>query len=268
MAPIVSPEGLAGAFDLARRFDTIVPIHHCESPVNARMFTESGVGLSATDYLNALDVLDPRMLAAHAIWLDDRDIRLLRAADVKVAHCPSCNMFVGSGASPVPRLLAAGMTVGLGTDDANTSSNVSIMLEMRHAALLAKLANGDAGALTAEKALEMATIDGARALGLDGEIGSLEPGKKADLVLLDTEAPHWYPRHHVASTIVYQAQSSDVRTVLVDGAVVVDDGVPAFLPPDDARRLYAQAQQASEAIVRRAGIEALWERGWQSSSRV
>jgi cytosine/adenosine deaminase-related metal-dependent hydrolase len=177
-------------------------------------------------------------------------------------------MFMGSGASPVPRLLASGITVGLGTDDANTSSNVSIMLEMRHAALLAKLASGDAGALTAEKALEMATIDGARALGLDGAIGSLEPGKKADLVLLDTEAPHWHPRHHVASTIVYQAHSSDVRTVLVDGAVVVDDGIPAFLTPDEARKLYADAQRASEAIVRRAGMEALWDRGWQSSSRV
>jgi cytosine/adenosine deaminase-related metal-dependent hydrolase len=268
MAPIVSPEGLRGAMELAERFGTIVPIHHCEAPLNARMHPESGPGVSTTDYLNALGFLSPRMLGAHCVWLDDRDIRLLRAADVKVAHCPSCNMFMGSGAAPVPRLLAAGLTVGLGTDDANASSNVSIMLEMRHAALLAKLAARDPGALTAEKALEMATIDGARALGLDAEIGSLEAGKKADLVLFDCGAPHWHPRHHVASTIVYQAQGADVRLVLVDGRPTLDEGEPAFLAGTEPGALHERAQRASEAIVRRAGMEGLLERGWQSASRV
>lgn len=268
MAQIVSPEGLAGARQLAARHDTIVAFHHCESPLNARMFTESGPGLSATDYLNALGFLGPRTLAAHCVWLDDRDIRLLATADVKVAHCPSCNMFLGSGAAPVPRLLASGVTVGLGTDDANTSSNVSIMLEMRQAALLAKLANADAGALTAEKALEMATIDGARAIGLEQTTGSLEPGKRADLVLFDRGGPHWHPSHHLPSTIVYQAQGSDVRTVLVDGNPVLDDGEIAFAPAADAARLHARAQQASEAIVARAGIQELSERGWQRYSRV
>jgi len=267
MAQLVSPEGLAGAQQLASHYDTIVAFHHCESPLNARMFTESGAGLSATDYLNALGFLGPRTLAAHCVWIDDRDIRLLSGADVKVSHCPSCNMFLGSGAAPVPRLLASGVTVGLGTDDANTSSNISIMLEMRQAALLAKLVNADAGALTAEKALEMATIDGAHAIGLAQTTGSLEPGKRADLVLLDRGGPHWHPTHHLPATIVYQAHGSDVRTVLVDGRPVLDDGKIAFAPASDPVRLHAQAQQASEAIVDRAGIQQLRARGWQRYSR-
>jgi 5-methylthioadenosine/S-adenosylhomocysteine deaminase len=168
----------------------------------------------------------------------------------------------------VARMLASGMTVGLGTDDANANSNVSILREMRQAALLAKVRDLDAGALTAEKVLEMATIDGARALGLDPQIGSLEPGKRADLVLLDREAPHWHPMHHVASTIVYQAQSADVRTVLIDGIPVLDERVLRFLSPDEQPVLLERAQRASEAIVRRAGMTALRERGWQRTSVV
>ena len=267
MAQLVSPEGLAAAQQLAERHDTIVPIHHCESELNARVFPESGPGMSTTDYLNALGSLTPRTLAAHCVWLDDRDIRLLAAHDVKVAHCPSCNSLLGSGAAPVPRLLAAGMTVGLGTDDANTNSNVSILQEARQATYLAKLTNADPGALTAEKALEMATIDGARAIGMEAQIGSLEVGKRADLVLFDTSGPHWHPRHLLAATIVHQAQSSDVRTVLVDGRVVLDERHPTFLAEEPAQ-LHERAQRASEAIVARAGMDDLLARGWQSRSRV
>jgi 5-methylthioadenosine/S-adenosylhomocysteine deaminase len=143
------------------------------------------------------------------------------------------------------------------------------MVEMPHAALVAKVATLDAAALSAEKILEMATIDGARAIGLEDEIGSLEPGKKADLVLFDTaDKPHWHPRHQLASVVVYQAQSSDVRTVIIDGKPVLDDGVLSWLPPDEAPVFYERAQRASAAVVQRAGMEALLGRGWQSESRL
>jgi cytosine/adenosine deaminase-related metal-dependent hydrolase len=264
MAQIVSEEALAAAHELAERHGTVLPIHHCESPVNARVFPESGVGMSATEYLHALGLLDERTLGAHCVWLSDRDIRLLGAFGAKVAHCPSCNMFAASGISPIPRLLEAGVTVGLGTDDANANSNVSILLEMRHAALLARVGTLDASALTAEKALEMATIDGARAIGLDHEIGSLEPGKKADLVLWDTDKPHWHPRHQLPSVLVYQAHTTDVRSVMIDGRLVLDEGELDFAPGDELRALLERAQQASEAIVERAGMQGLLERGWQS----
>jgi cytosine/adenosine deaminase-related metal-dependent hydrolase len=268
MAQIVSEEGFRGARELAERYHTVVPVHHCESPVNARVFAESGPGLSCTEYVHALGLLDERTLAAHAVWLSERDIRLMSVSGAKVAHCPSCNMFMGSGISPLPRLLASGVTVGLGTDDANTSSNVSIMVEMRHAALLAKVGALDPGAITAEKVLEMATIDGARAIGMDREIGSLEPGKKADLVLFDTQKPHWYPRHHLASVLVYQAHGSDVRSVIIDGRLVLDDRALSFAPPDELPRILDDAQRASDAIVERSGMTQLLARGWQSRSLI
>jgi cytosine/adenosine deaminase-related metal-dependent hydrolase len=200
--------------------------------------------------------------------MDDRDIRLFKTHDVKIAHCPSSNMFLGSGFAPVPRFVAAGLTVGLGTDDTNTNSNVSILTEMRHAALIQKGLLRDAGAMTAEKVLEMATIDGARALRLDAEIGSLEVGKKADIVLFNTNKPWWYPQHHLPSVIVYQAHIDDVRTVLIDGKVVMRDRELAFLPDGTRHAFFQSAQQASQAVVQRAGMQALANRGWQSLSRV
>ncbi|MGD9764636.1 MAG: amidohydrolase family protein [Candidatus Binatia bacterium] len=262
-----TPEALQGSLELARRFDTIVPIHVCESNMDARVFSETWGGLSCTDYLNNLGFLDSRVLAAHCVWLNDRDIRLLKVNDVKVAHNPSTNMFLASGIAPIPKMIASGITVGLGIDDTTTGSNVDMLREMRHAALLHKVANLDAGAMTAEKVLEMATIDGARAIGLERDIGSLEPGKKADLVLFDTDRPHWYPRHHLASTIVYQAHPDDVRTVVIDGAVVMRDRVLAWMDADEERELCRKAQRASEAIIERAGLQVLRNRGWQSQGR-
>lgn len=264
----VTPEGLMGSLALARQFDTIVAIHHCESETDARVFRESGPGLSCTDYLNCLGFLDERMLGAHCVWLDDRDIRLFKVNDVKISHCPSSNMFLASGYAPVPKYIAAGLTVGLGTDDTNTNSNISILTEMRHAALIQKGLSHDAGAMTAEKVLEMATIDGARAIRLQAEIGSLEVGKKADIVLFNTNRPWWYPRHHLPSVIVYQAHVDDVRTVLIDGKVVMRDRELSFLPDGTRQAFFQSAQQASNGVVQRAGMQPLANRGWQSLSRV
>ena len=263
-----TPTALLGSVDLARKYDTIVPIHLCESTMDARMFNETGGGLSCVDYLNNIGFLDPRVLGAHCVWVNDRDLRLMKTNEVKVAHNATSNMFVGSGVPPVPKMIAAGITVGLGLDDANVGSNVSMLREMRHAALLAKVSNLDAGALTGEKVLEMATIDGARALGLESDIGSLEVGKKADLTLLDTDKPHWHPRHLLPSTIVYQAHTEDVRTVIIDGKIVMRDRILSFIDPDEEHVLYAKAQKSSEAIVERAGMQQLLKRGWQSQSRV
>ena len=263
-----TPQALLGSVELAERYDTVVPIHLCESSMDARMFNETWGGLSCTDYLNNVGFLHPRVLAAHCVWLNDRDIRLLKTNDVKVAHNPSTNMFLASGVAPIPKMVAAGITVGLGIDDTTTGSNVSMLREMRHAGLLAKVSNLDAGALTGEKILEMATIDGARAVNLHNDIGSLQVGKKADLILFDTDKPHWHPRHLLPSTIVYQAHSDDVRTVIIDGNVVMRDRVLSFMDPDEERALYAKAQKASEAIVERAGMQHLLKRGWQSQSRV
>jgi cytosine/adenosine deaminase-related metal-dependent hydrolase len=262
-----TPEALKASLELAERFDTIIPIHVCESNMDARMFNETWGGLSGTDYLNNNGFLHPRVLAAHCVWLNDRDIRLLKVNDVKVAHNPSTNMFLASGIAKIPRMIAAGITVGLGIDDSTTGSNIDMLREMRHAALLQKVANLDAGAMTSEKVLEMATIDGARAVGLEKDIGSLEVGKKADVILFDADRPHWYPRHHLPSVIVYQAHPDDVRTVIIDGNVVMRDRVLSWIDPDGERELCRKAQQASEAMIERAGLQFLRDRGWQSLSR-
>src|SRR4029079_16389056 len=139
-----------------------------------------------------------------------------------------------------------------------------VMTEMRHGALLREGVLRDAGAMTAEKVLEMATIDGARAIGLHNQVGSLEVGKKADIVLFNTNRPWWYPRHHLPSVIVYQAHVDDVRTVLIDGKVVLRDRELSFLPDGAPRPFFEAAQEASEAVVQRAGMGLLASRGWQS----
>ena len=265
-AQFVSTAGLRGAFELAERFGTVVPIHHCETEVDAGMFAESGLRLSCTDHLRNLGMLGPRLLAAHCVHVDARDVRLLAAHDVKVAHCPSSNMMLAAGIAPVAAMAAAGITIGLGTDNTNLNSNVSILIEMRHAALLAKVATGDPGAITSERVLEMATIDGARSLGMGDEIGSIEIGKRADMIILDTDRPHWYPRHHLSSVLAFQAHTSDVRTVIVDGTIVVRDRHHTFLQGDAMDQLYRRAQRASEQLAERAGL-APDQRGWQSTSR-
>jgi cytosine/adenosine deaminase-related metal-dependent hydrolase len=212
--------------------------------------------------------LDPRVVAAHCVWLSDKDIRLFRMHDVKVAHNPTSNHFLGSGTAPIDKMVMSGITVGLGTDDVNLQSNVSIFSEMRRAALLQKVARHDAGVITAEKVLEMATIDGAHVLGLDADIGSLEVGKKADVILLDTDQPHWYPRHHLPAVLVFQAHDEDVRTVLIDGKVVMEDRVLHFLGPDEESAFLQRVQQAAERVVDEAGLGSARDRGWQSFSTV
>jgi len=175
------------------------------------------------------------------VHLTDRDLRYFKVHGVKVAHCPSSNLNLASGIARVPQMVLAGITVGLGTDDTSTNCNVSILTEMRLAALIQRGVSYDAGVVTAEKVLEMATIDGARALGLEDEIGSLETGKKADIILFDTDKPHWYPCHQLPAVLAYQAQASDIHTVIIDGRIVMDGRELAFLGPDEEPAFYASA---------------------------
>jgi cytosine/adenosine deaminase-related metal-dependent hydrolase len=252
-AQTVTRAGLVGARDLARRFGSIVPVHHCETRLEARMFPESGPGITTTAYLGALDLLGRDLVAAHCVWLDERDIRLLAETASRVAHCPTSNMMLGSGHAPVAALRRAGVTVSLGCDNAMVNNNVSLLGEVRLATLLAKLGTLDAGALTPEQALAMATRDGAQAIGRGDELGVIEVGRKADLVLLDRSGPHWVPCHRLAAAIVFQAHVDDVRTVLVDGEVVLRDRAPTR--PLDTDDLYRRAAERAAAVMQRAGID-------------
>ncbi|MBX9602656.1 MAG: amidohydrolase family protein [Bryobacteraceae bacterium] len=181
-------------------------------------------GASPTRVLDGLGVLGPRTLAAHGVWLDDADIALLKSRGVGLAHCPSSNMKLASGAAPVTRILAAGIPMGLGTDGvAGANNDHNLFEEMDLAAKLQKLVTNDPRALNAREAFAMATIEGARALGLADGIGSLEPGKRADMIAVRLDAPHAAPLFDIYSQLVYALKSSDVTHVMVNGRLLVRD---------------------------------------------
>jgi cytosine/adenosine deaminase-related metal-dependent hydrolase len=242
-------EGLLGARDLARRFGTMLTLHLAESPHD-----RDQCGMSSIAYLGSIGFLGPEVLAGHCVQSDADDIRTLKSFDVKVANNPVSNMFLGSGIAPVAEMQAAGITVGLGTDDGNCNNSVNIIADMKVAALAQKGRYQRGTAITAERVLEMATIDGARAVGLQDQIGSLEPGKKADLVLLDLAHANLVPRHSLASVLVYQAYGTEVDTVIVDGRVLLQGRRVTWLAPDEERELLAGAQAASERIAAEARL--------------
>ena len=186
-------------------------------------------GLSPVAHLDRLGILDRRTLMAHCVWVDDADIATISRRGCAVSHCPESNMKLASGIAPVTGMRSAGVTVSLGTDGCASNNNLDLFGEMGTAAKLHKVATGDPTALNAASVLKMATIDGARAVGLADRIGSLEIGKQADIIVLDTRAPHLTPMYHPESHIVYAAGGGDVRHVLVAGRQVVKNRRPATL---------------------------------------
>jgi cytosine/adenosine deaminase-related metal-dependent hydrolase len=263
VATFTSREGLLAAKDLARRRGTGLTIHVAESA-----FDRTQAGVSSIEYLATIGFLGPEVLAAHCVQVDANDIRMLRRHDVKVAYNPVSNMFLGSGIAPVAEMLAAGLTVGIGTDDPNCNNSVNMLSDMKFAALAQKARYRHAAAVTAERTLEMATLDGARAIGLAGEIGSLEAGKKADLIMVQLGAPQTVPVYAVPSVLVYQARGDEVDTVVVDGRVLVRDRVLTMLEEGEQDAILQQAQRASEAVVERAGLTGIRDRGWRSDVSV
>jgi 5-methylthioadenosine/S-adenosylhomocysteine deaminase len=174
-------------------------------------------------YLDSIGFFGPRTIAAHGVHLTPADIRTLAARGVAVSHNPESNMKLASGTAPVVALRRGGVTVALGTDGAASNNDLDMFEAMRQAALLHKHATGDPRVIPARTALEMATIDGARTLGLDREIGSLEPGKRADLLIVSTGAARQTPMYDPLSHLVYVTRGDDVRTVLVNGRVLMQD---------------------------------------------
>ena len=174
-------------------------------------------------YLNSVGLANARTVLAHCVWLDEAELDILQTTGTHVAHCPSSNLKLASGIAPVTEMLRRGISVSLGADGAPCNNRLDMFTEMRTAALLQKVQHGPR-ALPALAALRMATIDGARALGLQAEIGSIEIGKRADVQLINLNRLHTTPQPDPVSTLVYAATASDVETVLIDGRVVVSAG--------------------------------------------
>ncbi len=208
---------------LADRYSAPLLIHLSETK-RENEETLAKRGQSPTAALDALGIFSGRTLAAHAVWVDDADLNILHDRRVGVAHCPSSNMKLASGAAPVAKMLALGLAVGLGTDGpAGSNNDLNLFEEVDLASKLQKLITSDPRALPARQALEMATIGGARALGLEKEIGSLEPAKRADLITVRLDRPHAVPLYDVYSQMAYALKGSDVRDVMVNGKLVVRD---------------------------------------------
>ncbi|MET8978672.1 amidohydrolase [Streptomyces sp. NPDC004539] len=215
----LSPEQLTEVFALAREFGALVHIHAAENATEVAT-VEVKYGKRPVELLDSLGLLGPDVLLAHAVDLTGPEIAALARSGTSVAHCPVSNLKLGCGIAPVPRLLSAGVTVGLGTDGAVSSNTLDMLGAVRQAALVHK-AGGDPTAVGAEEAVRMATVEGARALGLGERLGSLEAGKRADLAVVELSGPHLRPLHDPWSTLAYAARADDVRDTVVDGKVLM-----------------------------------------------
>ena len=224
----------------------VMHIHVAETPDEPDKIREAfgrEVKEGVFAYLNELGVLGPDVVAAHCVALTDRDIAIMAEKGVKAVYNPVSNMKLASGISPVVRLLRAKVTVALGTDGPSSNNTADMFETMKFASLLQKVASGDPTALPARQVLEMATIRGAEALSWSDEIGSIEPGKKADIIVVDLKKPHLTPLYDEESHLVYAARSSDVKTVFVNGRPVVENGRLTTMSLEEIMEMAAKARE-------------------------
>ncbi len=242
-------ELLAEVAKLARERGVMIHTHASENRSECEI-VERETGVRNIDYLNSLGIVGPQVVLAHCIHLDNTEMETLAATKTNVAHCPSSNLKLGSGIARVTEMLARGISVSLGADGAPCNNRLDMFTEMRTAALLQKALHGPE-VLPAVQALRMATIDGARALGLADEIGSIEVAKRADVIVVDLNELHATPETEVVSSIVYSARASDVRTTIIDGRIVMRDGELATMNEVD---VIAEANREAKALSERAAL--------------
>ncbi|MGQ9587564.1 MAG: amidohydrolase family protein [Thermoplasmata archaeon] len=257
--PVVAPQGvyvcsdetLLQAKDLAARENTFCHYHISETRQEVYEFQKKK-GKRPVEHLSEVGFLSRGDVAAHAAWLTINEVRLLAKAGVSVAHCPTSNMKLASGGvAPVPEMLGEGARVCLGTDGCSSNNGLDMFLEMKFASLLHKMHRWDAGVVPAQAALDMATIEAAKALGAEKELGSIEPGKKADLVILDCSTPSMVPTRidNVVANLVYASSSHAVRDTIVDGKFVLRNRV---IQTVDERDITKRAEAAADELMAKA----------------
>jgi cytosine/adenosine deaminase-related metal-dependent hydrolase len=255
----VAPRSLGGCSrklyeevaELAREMHTRVTMHLAEVREDVR-YAKENFGLTPFEFIQKVGLAGPQSLFAHMVWLNESDVHSVGRTKSNVAHCPSSNSKLASGFAKVPELLEAGANVGLGCDGAPSNNSYDMIREMKLAAVIHKARLLDPLIMPAASVLEMATINGARAMGVEKEVGSIEVGKKADLVLVDLKKPHLVPYRDVVSNLVYAAMGSDVDTVLVDGKVLVRGGKALTL---DEERILKEAQRRQDELISRSGVK-------------
>src|SRR5712671_5946956 len=247
-----SKKTIQDAAALARKYRAPILMHVSEMKKEWDD-SEKQNGMSPVQYLESLGVLGPNLIAAHCIFVDEADRKLLAERHVGCVHNPSSNMMLASGVSPVPEMRAAGIAVGLGTDGpAGSNNDLDLMEEMDLAAKLAKITKMDPLALNAKAVVEMATIDGARALHMEKEIGSLETGKKADLVLIDLDEPNAVPLYDIYAQLAYALKGSDVETVVIGGRIVMRDRKLLTVNEEEAM---VKAREYKKTIAASLGLD-------------
>jgi 5-methylthioadenosine/S-adenosylhomocysteine deaminase len=238
---------LLASAEIGRKYDVPVLIHFSETEDEVRGARDQ-YQMTPAAYLESIGFWGPKTLAAHGVWVTDEDIAILKRRAVGVAHNPESNMKLASGAAPVGKYLAAGVALGLGTDGAASNNDLDMFEAMRQASFLAKHATHDPTALSAQAALDMATIGGARALHLERLIGSLEAGKRADLITVSMRAVRQTPMYDPVSHLVYATRGDDVRTTIVNGKVLMKDRqvrtINRTAAIADANRLAAKVREA------------------------
>lgn len=237
-----SKEHLLRGGEIAREHGCGINIHIAET-TDEQTEIERRTGVSPVRYIDSLGLIDGRTLAVHGVWLSDDDIEILRRRGATVVHNPQSNMKISSGAAPVAKLLERGVNVALGTDGPCSNNDLDMWEEMRSAAFLQKLSCGNPCVLPAFEVLRMATVNGARAIGLGDRLGRIEEGMLADVLLVDMRKPHLSPCNDVIANLVYCAKSSDVDCVVVDGRIVVENG----------RLCGTDVAALCEAVARRTG---------------
>ena len=218
----LTTDDLLNVKKLADKLNAPVIIHVAETEKELNDISKQ-YGARPLEYLNKIGFLNDRVIAAHTVHINDAEIDILKAKNVGAAHCPQSNMKLASGVAPVTQMLVKDVSVGLGTDGAASNNDLNLWEEMDTAAKLQKVYRKDPKVLSAEEAFEMATIRGARALHLEKNIGSLEAGKFADIVIVDSDSLNQTPYYDVYSSLVYAAKANDVRTVIINGKIVMRD---------------------------------------------
>jgi 5-methylthioadenosine/S-adenosylhomocysteine deaminase len=240
-----SSELMQQAKALADEYGAPYLLHVSETQSEVRESMEK-YGRTPVSRLADLGLLGPTTVAIHGVHLTDEDIELLAQHEASVIHCPESQLKLASGLTPVPKLLEAGIKVGLGTDGAASNNDLNMFGEMGTAAKVHKMIAGDPTVVEARQALRMASVEAARVLGVEDRLGSLEIGKRGDMIVLDLDVPHMVPVYDITSHLVYAAHSSDVRTVIIDGRVVMRDRELLTL---DEVEIFARAREAARQIA-------------------
>ncbi|MGI6685176.1 MAG: amidohydrolase [Bacillota bacterium] len=245
---LASPEMIKAMREISKQYGVGMNMHVAETMKRTQDSREN-FGMPSIEYLNDLGVLGPDVLLAHCCWLTKKEIQILADTDTKVAHNPVSNQYLADGVAPVPEMLRKGITVTIGPDGACSNNNLDMFGVMKSAALLHKVNELDPQAMTANKALEMATIDAARALGMEKEIGSLEKGKKADVILVNVRRANMIPSLAIVSNLVYSCTGDAVDTVIIDGKVIMKNREVLTV---DEEKILVQADNVVKNLVEKS----------------